>query len=235
MVEGRTSGGRIGTYSLEWVFRTLCLLVAERRRSKSGAARVHSKYNTSVEYSDFPPATEVAHAVQFYTEEDFLLKGLCGFIRMALAEGQSLVLIMTEVHHKALKMCLRSAGIDVRSAAKQGRYQTLDAARTLARLMDGNVVARSKFISEIGTLIEQGRTAALAKDKPVAVFGEMVAVLWAERRYQAAIDLERLWNELAKTHEFYLRCAYPANGFEGDMKVPYATICAEHSHVYPTT
>lgn len=197
--------------------------------------RPQAAYNTSVEYSDFPPTIEVAHAVQFYTDDEFLLKGLCGFIRSALAEGQSLVLIMTKAHDKALTRCLRLAGIDVRSAAKQGRYRTLDAARTLARLMDVDTVSRSKFLCEIGTLIQQGRTAALAKDKPVAVFGEMVAVLWAEHRYDAAINLERLWNELAKTHEFYLRCAYPANCFEGDMKVPYATVCAEHSQVYPNT
>ena len=62
----------------------------------------------------------------------------------------------------------------------------------------------------------------------------MVALLWAEGRCEAALRLEQLWNELAKTHSFYLRCAYPMSGFyregHGD---PLLKICAEHSSVIP--
>jgi hypothetical protein len=68
----------------------------------------------------------------------------------------------------------------------------------------------------------------------VVVFGEMVAVLWKQKKYNSALLLEQLWNELAKTQFFFLRCAYPAKGFRGDMKgEPYHTICAEHSVVFP--
>lgn len=173
-----------------------------------------------------------AHAVQFYTDDEFLLKGLCEFVRTALAEGQSIVLIMTAEHKKRLNKCLRSAGVRVLRAAKQGRFVTLDAAKTLARFMDGDVPVQKKFFSQIGSLIQGARAVAPAKDKPVAAFGEMVAVLWAQKRFTAAIELEKLWNALTKTHDLYLRCAYPASGFDGDMKVPYAAICAEHSEVW---
>jgi hypothetical protein len=44
-------------------------------------------------------------------------------------------------------------------------------------------------------------------------FGEMVAVLWAEKKYDAAIVLAQFWNNLGKSHAFYLRCAYPAASF----------------------
>jgi len=39
------------------------------------------------------------------------------------------------------------------------------------------------------------------------VFGEMIALLWADKKFEAAIRLEQLWNELSKTHFFDLRCA----------------------------
>ena len=39
----------------------------------------------------------------------------------------------------------------------------------------------------------------------------MVAVLWAQKKYDAPIRLEELWNELALTCSLYLYWAYPAN------------------------
>jgi hypothetical protein len=55
-------------------------------------------------------------------------------------------------------------------------------------------------------------------------------VLWAEKNFDAAIRLEQLWNELAKRISFYLPCAYPGSGFQGE---PYCAVCAEHSAVEP--
>jgi hypothetical protein len=59
----------------------------------------------------------------------------------------------------------------------------------------------------------------------------MVALLYAEGRIKAAIELERLWNELAQTRSFHLRCAYPMT--EKLRGEPYEAICAEHSAVLP--
>jgi hypothetical protein len=60
----------------------------------------------------------------------------------------------------------------------------------------------------------------------------MVAVLWAQQNYDAAIRIEELWNELALTCSFHLYCAYPANAFrDGVTLVPYAEICTQHSEV----
>lgn len=38
---------------------------------------------------------------------------------------------------------------------------------------------------------------ATARCPNVTVFGEMVVLLWQQRRYAAAIRLEMLWNDLA--------------------------------------
>jgi MEDS: MEthanogen/methylotroph, DcmR Sensory domain len=95
-------------------------------------------------------------------------------------------------------------------------------------------INRGLFLREFGNQIRKSEAAAEVKDRRVLVFGEMVAVLWKEKNYDAAIELERLWNQLAETHFFFLRCAYPAKEFQGKMKgEPYHTICAEHSVVVP--
>ena len=107
----------------------------------------------------------------------------------------------------------------------------LDADEALGEFMDAVGPNRDRFLVRFGTAIRRAEAAAMRKG-PVVVFGEMVAVLWAQKRYDAAIRLEKLWNELALTHAFYLCCAYPASEFQGELQSePYATICAEHSNV----
>jgi len=62
----------------------------------------------------------------------------------------------------------------------------------------------------------------------------MVALLFAEGMPEAAIRLEKLWNHLARSHSFSLRCAYPMLGFCRQEHVDSLfRICAEHSDVIP--
>lgn len=51
---------------------------------------------------------------------------------------------------------------------------------------------------------------------PVRIFGEMVAVLWAEGKTRTAIRLEELWDELATRHAFSLLCAYPMSAYRAE-------------------
>ena len=74
------------------------------------------------------------------------------------------------------------------------------------------------------------RTAA-----PVVAFGEMVALLWAKGKCEAAIRVEQLWNQLAVRHSFLLRCAYPMGCFGQEAHDgPFRQMCAEHTHVIPS-
>jgi two-component system CheB/CheR fusion protein len=68
----------------------------------------------------------------------------------------------------------------------------------------------------------------------VRIFGEMVALLWADGMHQAAIELEAQWNALANTLPFTLLCAYPLAGFGSEAdETSFREICAHHAHVVP--
>ncbi len=68
----------------------------------------------------------------------------------------------------------------------------------------------------------------------VTVFGEMVALLWAEGNYQAAIRLEQLWNDLRNHLPFSLQCSYPMRGFDKHEHTElFMRVCAEHTAVIP--
>jgi hypothetical protein len=117
------------------------------------------------------------------------------------------------------------------ASLEDGRCGILDASDTLAKFMGGNKLNAQRFVSVIGSLIDRAKLKSRAKN--VAVFGEMVAVLWSQKKYSAALQLEELWNDLAKTHSFCLRCAYRATSFQDEHSELYDSVCSKHSAVMP--
>jgi len=170
------------------------------------------------------------HEVQFYSDDVSFLVGLTRFIEAALEAGSAVIVVATESHRQSLLQGLQAHGMDIVTATERGRYIPLDAAEMLSTFMESAGPNRERFLSTFGALIRSAETAE-GKHNSVVVFGEMAAVLCTEGRMKAAIELEQLGNELAQTHSFYVRCAYPiTEELKGE---PYATICAEHSAVLP--
>jgi PAS domain S-box-containing protein len=175
------------------------------------------------------------HSLQFYEDDDILLDGLSRFIGAALLSGDSALVVATRTHREGLAQRFSRRGLDLTPAIFRGRYVSLDAAHTLSRFMVGGRPDRILFSRILGGIIRKLGAAAQAERPRVAAFGEMVALLGAEGKWDAAIQLEKLWNELARTHSFHLHCAYPIDFFsqERDGEL-LQTLCWEHSHVVPT-
>ena len=134
-------------------------------------------------------------------------------------------MVATESHRNGLLQGLQARGVDTAAAVQQEHFLLLDADEALSKFMENAGPSRERFLSTVAPLIR----CAEIKHKRVELFGEMVALLCADGRIQAAIELERLGNELAQTHPIFIRCAYPmTEELKGE---PYAAICAEHSGV----
>jgi PAS domain S-box-containing protein len=173
-----------------------------------------------------------AHTVQFYGDDGALLHELMGHIGKALTRGSSAIIIATSAHIDGLAHKLKSQGVDLARAKAESRYIALDATDVLSRFMVDGVPNRVLFSGAIGQVIARAASASLDQNRRVVAFGEMVALLWAEGKCEAAIQLEKLWNELAKTYSFSLHCAYPMQGFSRqEMDDSLRKICAEHSGV----
>jgi PAS domain S-box-containing protein len=174
------------------------------------------------------------HTVQFYSEDRFLLEELGHFIGAALAAGSSAVIIATPAHEDSLSHRLMAQGVDLAQAIVAGRYVVLDAAETLSRFMVHGQPDPGRFSEIMAGIIARAASAAQDENHRVVAFGEMVALLWAEGKSEAAIQLEKLWNQAAKAYSFALRCAYPMQGFcREDHAESLLQICAEHSQVLP--
>ena len=174
-----------------------------------------------------------AHTVQFYSEDEVLLDEVSRFIGTALGAGDAAIVIATPPHREGLAQRLIERGLDISRVANEGRFVALDAADTLSKITIEGFPDGSRFSELIGhqILSAQQRTKRV---RPVAIFGEMVALLWADGKSNAVLRLEGLWNELAKTHSLCLRCAYPIGSFyREEHGQSFLKICEQHSKVIP--
>ncbi|HZL28635.1 MAG TPA: MEDS domain-containing protein [Acidobacteriaceae bacterium] len=180
------------------------------------------------------PATPSTHSVQFYEQDEALIDRLSEFAGSALGGGHPCVVVLTPAHRGSLCARLIGQGIDVDRMIEDGRFVVLDAAETLQLFMVDGVPIGERFFSVIGGLLSHALGATTNGRGRLAVFGEMVALLFADGNAEAAIRLEQLWNELSAKLPFSLLCAYPMGGFaRGEDEAAFRKICSEHSHVMP--
>ncbi len=170
------------------------------------------------------------HCVQFYEDDTFLLDSVSRFIGAGLRAGGGGVVIATKRHLDGLAARLRAWGPDVATALDRGQYVAVDAAETLSELMDDGGPDPGRFAELVGALL----AGAARGGRPVRVFGEMVALLWAEGNQKAAVSLEEQWNDLGRRQPFSLLCAYPMRGFgRAEHEQAFRDVCGQHSRVIP--
>jgi hypothetical protein len=173
-----------------------------------------------------------SHSVDFYADDAAFLDNLSDLIARALNAGGVCLVIAAAPHRQGIAQRLRASGIDLALAVRNSQYLLLDAEATLAKFMVDGLPDRDRFFATIEPVLVDAK-ASLGPDAafPVA-FGEMVALLWADGKREAAVRLEQLWNDLARRHDFALRCAYPIDNFaHSDEDLLFRQICAEHNHV----
>jgi signal transduction histidine kinase len=181
-----------------------------------------------------PPATpRRSHIVRYYESDASLVSEVSQLVAAGLGAGQPAIVIATPAHRDALERRLNAQRVGVSEARRSKRYVPLDAAETLARITSDGWPDPVKFGEIVGGTV--GRAAAVSPAGHVVAFGEMVALLWAEGRRDAAIRLEELWNELAKSHSFALLCAYPISAFGAHADAAqFASVSDLHGEVLPT-
>jgi hypothetical protein len=172
------------------------------------------------------------HEVLFYSDDAVLLDDFARFIAEALKAGNAAIVFATKSHRDSLLQRLKARGVDTDGVLQQGTYVSLDASDTLSTIMVNGLPDPVRYFGGTGGLIEAAAKATKSQQGRVVVCGECMALLHAEGKADAAIRFEQLGNDLAKTHEIDILCAYPLNTFHDEKdENAFQSICAEHSAV----
>ncbi len=173
------------------------------------------------------------HEAGFYSDERYLLDQLTQFVGDALRAGNAAIVVATETHRDRLLPRLEAHGVDIATAIEEGRYIALDAADALPTFMLRDVPDPVRFLKVLGNLISMAAKAVKGKQARVAIFGEMCHLLWAQGNAEAAIQVEKLGNHLAKTNDIDILCGYSLGSVQGGMDSQiFQRICAEHSAIH---
>jgi len=148
------------------------------------------------------------HEAGFYSDERYLLDEITQFVGAGLRAGNAAIVVATESHRDRLLPRLEAHGVDIAAAVEQGRYIALDAADALPTFMLRDVPDPVRFLKVLGNLISTAAKAVKGKQARVAIFGEMCHLLWAQGHTEAAIQVEKLGNHLAKTYDIDILCGY---------------------------
>jgi hypothetical protein len=107
-------------------------------------------------------------------------------------------------------------------------------ADVLSTFMVNDLSDPVQFLEVAGDLVATAAKAAKGKHSRVAACGECAPILWAQGKVDAAIQLERLWDEImVKKYDVDTLCGYVLKSFQRQQESHvYERICAEHSAVY---
>ena len=174
-----------------------------------------------------------AHVVQFYEQDRFLVEAVAKFLRDGIRAGEPLLVVATPEHRAALAAHLAAMGHEVDQMRADGTLAFFDAATTVGRLLVDGRPDRRRFREVIGAAVATAES--LSPSGRLRVYGEMVDLLSRAANLDAAVELEQMWNELAREHSYALLCGYAMDNFRhAHDAARFADVCRVHSRVVPT-
>jgi hypothetical protein len=174
------------------------------------------------------------HSVQFYLDEAFLLRMISELVLNALKAGDRSLIIATAQHHEGLLKRLIERGVDIRAQRDNGYYTPVDADKILTQCTkhgELDLVCLNRLLEDT---IRNATKSAKEQQPHLFIFGELVALLCAQDKFETALALEQAWEKLSQHFSFSLLCGYPIKQFEstGQEKL-FLRICGSHSTVIP--
>jgi DNA-binding NarL/FixJ family response regulator len=173
------------------------------------------------------------HEVAWYRDDASFIDGFARFAESALQAKNPVVVIATDSHRSSLTQKLQQRGWDIAAAIREGSYTALDATDTLSIMMVNDWPDVSRVSTLVRNLIEQVARAAKGMPPRVMVCGECAPTLLAQGKVEASIELEHLWDDIARRHEIDILCGYVLNETAGVQNTQiFERIGAEHSAAY---
>jgi len=137
--------------------------------------------------------------------------------------------LVTELHDESLRRSL-AASADFALAVREGRYVTLNITELLSRVVVYGQPSPMRFLNAAEDAFAEAARRATRQHSKVAVCGEGSAAVWAQGHIEVAIQLEHLWDEVARSRQMDVLCAYPI-AVRQEKGPAVRSLCAEHTAV----
>jgi|JI10StandDraft_1071094.scaffolds.fasta_scaffold581722_2 hypothetical protein len=164
-----------------------------------------------------------SHSVRFYKYKEELYTNLRQYVAEGISAGETVVLISDHSTCACLHD-LPDGGLESIKAERDGKLFFFDSEAMLAMFMNNGKPNEFLFERVMKKLLSQ-----VPKGGKLRAYGDMVNVLCGKMQFEAAIELEKLWNSLIERHGFKLFCGYNSQHFSSKNKKHKQHICNEHN------
>jgi DNA-binding NarL/FixJ family response regulator len=172
------------------------------------------------------------HAVHFHTNDSRFMDEVSELVGATLRSGEQVVVVTNEATRIGVAQRLHARQMDLAMLAERGQYVAQDSGLALSQVMHEGRPSKERLAEIIHGLDQSRLTNPNGPRGRLTVFGDMTVSLCRNGDFEAALEVERIWNELTHALPFFTVCSYPIDCFEhSEAWSLLANVCAEHSAV----
>jgi two-component system response regulator NreC len=172
------------------------------------------------------------HAVQFHANESQFLDEVSQLVGATLRSGEQVVLVTSEATRIGVAQRLQARQMNLAVLAEQEQYVATDSALALSQMMHDGRPDRERLAEIINGLDRLRLAVPNGPRSRLTILGDMSVSLCRNGNFEAALELERIWNELTRALPFFTVCSYPIECFKhSEARDLLSNVCVEHSAV----
>jgi hypothetical protein len=172
------------------------------------------------------------HAVLFQAHDSHYMDEVSQLVAATLRSGEQVVIVTNEATRTGVAQRLLARKIDLAMLAEQGQYVAQDSALALSHVMLEGRPDRERVAAMIHGLDLLRLAVPNRPRSRLTIVGDMSASLCGKGDFEAALELERIWDELTRALPFFTICTYPIECFENSEALNLlSNVCAAHSAV----
>jgi CheY-like chemotaxis protein len=172
------------------------------------------------------------HALLLYSHERTFFDASADFLSAALLRGDTVALPLSESGREGIARRIRDHGWDLDRLRNERRYVEFDSVEGASHVLrDGRVDV--EYLSGFFDLLEETRLASpRGPQSRLTLCGAIAPLLCAAGKFEAALEVERTWDDLSRGRPYLTLCAYPLDCLQsGDVRAVLKSVCAEHAYV----
>src|SRR5262245_61230618 len=158
------------------------------------------------------------HAVQFYANEEYLIRSSFSFVLDGQKTNGTVVVIATEAHCMMLKKSVQHLD--------QGKLILANAEEVLSQFMIDDRPDQTRLLQVFGEIQKQ-----VTPGSRLFLFGELAPMLCSQGLHPAAIILEQLAGVLSTEYGVSILCGYPHSLYEQNDTNLISGIHRSHTHL----
>ena len=192
----------------------------------------HPRVGAGLEVNSFFGAG-YRHEVAFYENDADLEAGFAEYARATIQAQKAVLVIASETHGKNIFRQLMGKGIDLEELIAVGRYHQMEARAVLSKVIVNHSPDPLCCQEILADVMRKIPVMTNGTGSPLTICAECAPMLLMEGNQEAAMALERCWDDLTRTHSADTLCGYSWSVFpDRHASAVFQRVCAEHTAIH---